>query len=559
MSANPDNRQSTIPTKQRVQDVPGCIKYILLLFLLILFFAEIYAGEFRRFPEVSRIVWLILFIKLILIIGLLILIWVQRHLRCEVTAPSGCAETEYDAVNGRLIIRVKGTASGTVFGHYTLEVVGSPIPVIYPGGGGSGTAPVTNGELGQLNITGMEPTTGLVVRLTVFPSGAGSTRVCQKTFDIQRRVVYIDQIGTVIAQVVGTHPVDTTEPLKLVKVNDLPATPEASVGGTISVEGSADVYGCGRQMSEYVLQYQALAPADPPAQQDDAGPWTNINAPLPFGDATHPRTYLFWGAPVPNYVFNGKLTRQWVLRSVRQSISAFLDQWKTEKLDWNTSGLNGRFTVRLRVQHQPLVGPPAPTPPEIYDTATVWMDNRTIEARITHMAIAGGGSLGVCEELSLSQFVQSGHKVNSEIIGRAWDPIILDSYTPTDRPNDNFNQYTLDFKKNGGTVWTNITSSATRVPNILQQSPLPALPAGTGVLALWDIVAALDAGPMPGGTPPDPYPKIYRGQRCAYELELNVTDTTHVNDSGGSHHDRHSFPFCIVNDLPNNLAFPVPV
>jgi len=562
VSANPDNRQSTVQTKQKVRDLPGCIKYILLLFLLILFFAEIYAGEFRRFPEISRIAWLILFIKLILIIGLLILIWCQRHLRCEVTDPSGCAATEYDAVNGRLIIRVKGTASGTVFGHYTLEVVGTSIPVIYPGGGGSGTAPVTNGELGQLNITGMEPATGLVVRLTVFPAGAGSTSVCQKTFDIQRRMVYIDKIGGVTAQVMGTHPADTTEPLKLVKANDLPATPEASLASSISVEGSADVYGCGRQMSEYVLQYQAVASPDPPAQQDDAGPWTNINAPLPFGDATHPRTYLFWGVPLPNYIFNGKLTCQWVFRSIRQSLTSSLDQWKTEVLPWNTSALNGRYTVRLRVQHQVLVGPPDPTPPEIYDTATVWMDNRPIDGKITHMAIVGGGDLGVCDELSLSQFVHNGHKVSSEIIGRAWDPIILDSYPPTDRPNDNFNQYTLDFKKDGGSVWTNITTSATRVPNILQQSPLPALPAGTGVLAVWDIVAALDAGPMPTGIAPDPYPKIYRGQRCAYLLELNVSDTTHIGDAGPGHNARDPFPFCIVNDLPDDLAvvdFPVPV
>ena len=564
MSSNFDQRQTTVQgPKRQFRDVPGCIKYILLLFLLILFFAEIYAGEFRRFPEVSWIVWLILFIKLILIVGLLILIWVQRHLNCQITAPIGCATTEYDAVNDRLIIRVKGTASGTVFGHYTLAVTGTPIPVIYPGGGGSGTAPVTNGELGQLDVSGMEPTTGLVITLTVFPAGAGSTRTCTQTFDIQRRMVYISMIGGVPAQVMGAHPVDASEPLKLVKADALPATPEASLASGISVEGGADVYGCGRQMSEYVLQFKSIPSPDPPFQQDDPGPWTNINAPLPFGDATHPRTYSFLSAFLPNYVLNGTLTRHWVFRSILQSLSpiTFADRWITEPLAWNTTALNGRYTVRLRVQHQPLVGPPAPTPPEIYDTATVWMDNREIEARITHMAVEGGGGLAVCDELLLSQFVQAGHKVNAEIIGRAWDPIILDSYPPGDRPNDNFNEYALNFKKDGGSVWTPIASSNTRVPNILQQSPLPAFPGGTGVLAAWDIVAALDAGPVPPGIPPDPYPKIYRGQRCAYVIHLQVTDTTHVGDAGGPHHDEDVFPFCIVNDLPEDVAvlpFPVP-
>lgn len=561
MSANPDHRQLTVQTpKRQFRDVPGCIKYILLLFLLILFFAEIYAGEFNRFPEVSWIVWLILFVKLILIIGLLILIWVQRHLNCQITAPIGCATTEYDAANDRLIIRVTGTASGTVFGHYTLSVAGTSIPVIYPGGGGSGTAPVTNGELGQLDITGLEPATGLVITLTVFPAGAGSSKPCTQTFDIQRRMVYITKVGGVPAQVMGAHPVDPSEPLKLVKADALPATPEASLASAISVEGGADVYGCGRQMSEYVLQYRSVPSPDPPHQQDDAGPWTNINAPLPFGDATHPRTYTFLSAQLPNYVLNGKLTRHWVLRSILQWLSPiiFADRWITEELAWNTTALNGRYTVRLRVQHQPIVGPPSPTPPEIYDTATVWMDNRPIDGKITHMAIAGGGGLGVCDELVLSQFVQAGHKVDAEIIGRAWDPIILDSYPPSDRPNDNFNGYQLQFKKDGGSVWTNITNSSTRVPNILQQSPLPALPAATGVLASWDIVGALDAGPLPGGIPPDPYPRIYRGQRCAYLIELYVSDTTHVGDSGSPHQIWDYFPFCIVNDLPNGLDFPVP-
>lgn len=560
---NPDQKQ---PTSQRRRDVPGCIKYIILLFLLLLLFGEYYAGEFRRFPDVPQIIWLILFIKLLLIILLIILIWVQRRLNCEITLPSGCTATEYDAALDKLIIRVKGTASGAVFGHYTLEVVGTTIPVIYPGGGGSGTAPVTNGELGKLDVSGFEPTAGLVVRLTVFPSGAGGTSVCQKTFEIKREMVYITAIGGVTAQVMGVHPVDPTEPLKLVKVDDLPATPEASLASGISIEGGADVWGCGREMSEYVLQYQAVASPNPPWQRDEPAGWTNINAPLPFGvnDLLHPRTYSYLGTMLPNYVLNGELTRRWALRQILQSIFPFIKapRWITEPIGWNTGGLNGRFTVRLRVQHQPLLPPPDAPPPEIYDAATVWLDNRPIDGKITNMSIAGGGALAVCDELLLSQFVKltpTVHKVNANIEGRAWDPIILNSYPHTGHPNDNFAGYELQFKKDGG-AWAipPIPHPGTRVPNILQEGPLPALPAGTGTLASWDIVGALDAGPLPGGIPPDPYPKIYRKQRCAYLIELHVSDTTNVGGSGTPHQTWDYFPFCIMNDLPDGMVFPVP-
>jgi hypothetical protein len=551
-----------------IRDLPGCIKYILLLLLLALLAGEIAAGEFRRLPEGGWLIWLILLLKIILIIGLLILIWVQRKLVCEITAPDGCTDPEFDAGAGKWVVRVKGTASGAVFGSYTLAVerggMPFPMPVIYPGGGASGTAPVVNGDLGKLDITGLQPDTYTVI-LTVHPAGPGSPSTCSKNFEIQHRMVYISKVGEVEARIVGAHPSDATEPLKLVKVNaDPPAPdppgPEASLADSISVVGGADVYGCGRQMSEYVLQYRQVAHPDNPWQQDAPGPWVDVNAPLPFGDPTHPRTYSLLGMMLPNYVLNGKLTRHWVQRSILQTFfpPTYLDQWVTEEQAWHTGSLNGRFTVRLRVRHQPLIGPPDPTPPEVYDAATVWLDNRQIDGKITELGISGGGALGVCDELLLSQFVTpAGKKINATINGRAWDPLILDSYPSSLRPNDNFNGYTLDFKKDGSSTWEPIASSSTRVPNVLQQSPLAPLPADTGVLHEWDIVGALDAGP--GAPPPDPpYPKLYRGQRCAFLIQLYVSDTTRRGDGGTPHQDWDYFPFCIMNDLPDDLAFPVP-
>ena len=506
----------------------------------------------------------------------------QPPLLCEITKPGGCAVSEYDAVLHKWIIRVEGTASGAAFGNYTLSVERGgfpfPMPVIYPGGGSTGTVPVVSGELGLLDVTGVQSDAYKVI-LTVNPANAGSPCVHDSDFDFLRKTVSITAIGGVSAQVVGVHPLDASEPLKLVKINPdpplpAPPEPEASVGRSVSVWGTADYYGCGRQMSEYVLQYKEVAFGSNPWQQDAPDPWVDINGPLPFGDATHPRVYdSFWGQ-IDNFVRTPNfLTRSWVFKQVLQSIFPMVydGKWITEARAWgtDTANLNGRYTVRVRVQHQPLIGPPAPIPPELYDAATVWLDNRAIEGRIIGMAVAGGGALGNCDELLLSQFISTvptPHKLNAEINGRAWDPVVLDSYVEplpaphTIRPNDNFANYTLQYKKNGDVAFLPIVTSTARVPNILQQAPLAPYPADIGLLHLWDIVGALDAGPLPSALPPLPpgSPKIYRGKRCAYLIELYVRDSTRLGDSGDTHWIRHEWPFCIMNDLPNGLAFPVP-
>ena len=569
-SRNPD--QTNEKPKRKVQDVPGCIKYILLLFLLILLAGEIYAGEFRGFPNLFFIYWFILLIKIILIIGLLFLIWIQRRLNCGLTAPTGCTSVEYDAASDIWFIRVKGTASGTVFGHYTLAVErppGTPFAatIIYPGGGASGTAPVVNGELGRIDVTYVEPAPMRVI-LTVYPAGAGSTCVHQNDFDWANRDFYIEKIAAVPARIMGPHPSDPSEVLKLIKATPNPADPDASVAESISVEGGADYTGCGRQMVEYVLQYRRVDVGNDPWQQDAPNlvDWTNINPPLPYGDAAHPRTFMWLFGTWYNAIRHGRITRVWSIGNFLMSIMPWVEAPRpyTAEQAWDTSSLNGRFTVRLVLKHQPVIGPPDPTPPELYDAATVWIDNRQIEGFIHHLGISGGGSLNVCDELSLAQFLTPNPnsspgpytKHDATINGRAWDPIILNSYPHTDHPNDNFNQYGLNFQKDGsGGPWP-ITTSGTRVPAVLQEAPLAPAPADMGVLANWDIVAALDAGPNTGGAAPDP--KIFRGERCAYLIHLVVTDTTPRGDGGPVHTKEHYFPFCIMTDIPTAVPFPVP-
>ena len=575
-------RQSPTTGRQptaRVRDLPGCIKYILLALLLALLFAEYWAGEFGRVRELGLIIWLILLIKIILIIGLIILIWVQRKLRCEITAPVGCTNVEYDPATDTWFIRVMGTASGTLFGNYTLAVERPPgtslagATIIYPGGGGSGTAPVINGELGRIEVSDVEPAPTRVI-LTVNPSGAGSSCVDTSDFDWANRTTSIAAIGGVEARWVGGVKLITGPP------PPAPAGPPVSVGAGVTVEGTADYTGCGREMIEYALFHKIVNVGESPWPGSDPGPWTNILSPLPFGDPAHPRSFLYLedsSSPGMATHYNtvrsrGNLTRVWsigpFLMPPPPPPENFVSRPFTQASGWGTEGegLNGRYTVRLRVTHDLTGGGGSPV--ELYSTATVWIDNRDIEGRIWELGVAGGGGLSVCDEILMSQFVTPNplnspgpfSKVNATINGRAWDPVILDSYLlpgPTaDQPNDNFDKYVLDFKKNGEVTWVGIHTSSTRVPNILQEAPLPALPANLAQLALWDIVGALDAGPPQ--IAPAPYPKIYRGERCAYLIRLQVWDKTLLDDGGSVHYIPHDFPFCIMNDLPENVPFPVP-
>jgi len=546
-----DQRQPPVrATKPGVRDVPGCIKYVLLLFLLILLAAEGYAGEFRQFPGLDWPIWLVLLIKIILIIGLLILIWVQRQLNCEITSPTGCAQEDIDPVSGNPRITVTGTASGTVFGHYTLALQGHPeCAVTYPAGGGS--APVTKGLLGWIDTSPVSPGNYTVV-LEVFPSGAGSSRTCTSNISILRAPVWIDKVGLIKTFDIGAYPGgESDERLRIIEAGGM-GTPETAIGGAVSIEGGAYLEGCGKRMFEYSLEFQAApygaAPHTPP-EMDAPGGWSNIVT-LPYGDVPqHPYTWSCgFLIGIPNFITNGILTRSWQIGNCTAPPHPLY--YTDSGTRWNTSPLNGRYTVRVRERHKPL-GAPGPIE-ELYDAATVWVDNRTIVAKIRNLMIHGGASLDVCGELTLSQFVPTGQ---ADIIGHAWDPLIVDPpAAPANlEPNENFAAYSVQFKKDGGPWIPILMSVPTPVPNVRQVVEPP--PLNTDVLATWDIIIALDAGPLPGGPPPDPGEKLYRGQRCAYIIYLGVSDKTHVSDDGG-HSTDDVFPFCIVNDLPNNAPFP---
>jgi len=560
-------------------DIPHLIKWIILVILVILVIAEYRAGEYDRFPKMEGLSWLILFIKLLLIAIIIWLMRLQRSLKCQVTDPSACVTPEYDLAHDKSVIVVKGTAGGAVFQYYELVLkegaISLPVTVFYPGGGAAGTTPVTAGELGRIDVSGLEPAVSYKVEMTVHAT-TGATKVCTGSeFTMQRKIAFIDAIGAVPAQFVGLHPDDATEYLKLVNYASLPlpdplpavdpVEADVAIGGSVSVEGSADTYGCGRQMVQYALQYQEVASGNNAAQADAPAGWSAINPPLPFGllDPDHPRWYSYLFGTFPNFVLNGELTRVWktVQKIVSISPVTYADRRVTVKNHWSTLSLNGRFTVRVMMTDDNIIGPSVPA--QSYDAATVWIDNRQIEARITGLSVSGGASLELCEELSLSQFISGGTKVNMLVEGTAWDPLILNSYPHTLTPNDNFDLYNLHFKKDGSVVYSNIVTGVTSSVPTEKNESFAALASQTGTLASWDIVAALDGGPKPSpASPPLPAsdPKIYRGDRCAYVLKLYVRDTTRLSDTGDIHDREFEWPFCIINDLDevSGLGYPIP-
>ena len=475
-------------------------------------------------------------------------------------SPPTCVEIQPVLACGLAGVVISGTAAGPGFASYRIEYrpLGSAAPfvqtgVVYPDCTPASTTPDhTTSRISEPLAYLTNLSTGdYEVHLRV--DGAGGPIDVFTTFSLHFGAVVIDFIGMVPAREVGSHPADPSEQLKLIRASSTLTDPDSSVGGSISVWGSADFHGCDRRMIEYALQFREVTFPNTPPQEDEPGAWTDLNPPLPFGasgDPVFPREYYCWeGGPGgsfvtrPNYVVDNRLNRIWIDDQCLLSPFPLPDGTdyairRTAFVPWNTTAMNGRFTTRLRLRHQDIAlsGPIQ----EEFDAATVWLDNREIQIILAGIQV-GGTTLDVCEELSLSQFAGT----TADIMGRAWDPLILTSVPATEHPNDNFGHYQLDLQKaNGAFVNLPVPTPTQRVP-----ASFTSPPGAVDVLLAWDIVTALDGGPAPDPYVPAPYPKIYRGERCAYVIRLYATDTTLLNDSSDTHDGERFFPFCIQNDL----------
>jgi len=520
---------------KRFLDIPFIIKVVILIFLFLLLIVEISNGEFSRLQSIRSKAALILFLKSFLIALVLWLIQVQKDLKCQITAPKNCVKEQTDIPNGRLFVKVQGTASGFAFGHYILEVMqdgGLPIPdiVIYPGGTASGTARVVDAELGRINTIALSDG-AYTVRLTVYPAGSGSPKACTTTFNLLKVLVLIDSVGEIpvlsMAPVLDNHnPLDPACELR----KEYAASPPphdhrlVAVAGSISINGMAYVYGCeDRKVSKYEIRYDRVTtpggePAQPPNltsipanwqisnriveviySSDKYMPWTKAG-PAPINLINKWGEFTFWGATFP----------------------------RLEEYKWPTSNIeSGRYSLLLTVEDS--LGF------QYHDLQHVWFDNFWV-----HGCITGVTGVKPCADLLLSQFVS---KPYMDIQGYAWDSII-DTAFPVSAPNDNFDFYRLTLYKQGGGEHLIGTYSSRVIKPMRYSGPAPT-ESEADSLASFNIATIIDAD-HPGS---DPKVSIPREGTCAYYLLLEVVDTTRLNDDSSVHYVSSIWPFCIKNDL----------
>ena len=480
-----------------------------------------------------------------------------QPLACRITGPAAdsCAEATFVSACGSLVgIQITGTASGAAFDHYTLTYSYGGGPqinnaVVYPDcsrppAHPSSSAPVFSGTLGYLDVTLLPPgITEFTVYLDVF-SSTGSRVTCTQTFKVRTTAVEVTAAAKVNA-LTAEDPFNPGTFPKIIKaVNNTSITePELSIGGSFSVDGSAYVVGCDRIISQFVLVlYPAPSSAPVPVFANATLPGNvPLIAPVAYEDTpNHPWQSGCFPVITPNTIMNGDLVALW------SSVSCtFLGmpytQPKVKPVPfWNSGPFNGRYAILLEVRDRPVLSLTFPGSVAAVDQVAVWIDNWQPTGLIKSI-----GGISGCGDLHLKDYVGT----TAEILGIAWDPPI-DATAPQQRPNDNFGTYTLEFQKNGNPLASGPIPGVmpiTRVPNTW-----PTLPANTyGTLAEWDIVNMLDAS-SPTPTPGIPASaKLARGDRCAYVVTLEVSDTTHVGDSGINHGTGPIlYAINVINDVP---------
>lgn len=535
MADNGRQPQERTKGRRRIRDVPEWIKWILLVLLLLLLGA-VWTGPFNR-ADGRGLPWIILILILILIGLLLVLIRVQRDLKCALITPKGCTEEQPDPVSGKMVVKVTGTATGIMFGSYELEVrkvtFASPIPniVSYPGGGSSGSVPVIGGELGRINTTSLMDG-AYEVRLVVYPIGPGSPKSCTSLFHLLKAVVYIGRIDGLPALSMTPVP---NNPNPFDPAAEIGGAAPVSVGGGVSMEGSAYIYECeDRRIKQYEIRYaRVTAPGAEPAQPATGAP---IPATWPVADRavlfeyTNPDMYQPWTRVG---IAPANLINTW--KSMTISGTTF---YKLNGGTWNSGAAgSGRFSLLLTAEDT--------AGHRYHDIQHLWIDNKPITGQIVKFQwfdpqTGTWRDIPPCTDLSMKRFGKI------RIMGLAWDPLIDDSvpFWPPVKPNDNFDHYALHYAKQFA-PWVLLKTSTDRVP-VLPAAVPAVLPmptptaADAGELAVWDLtmLAALPVG--------DPN-RLGPGESCTYILQLYVTDTTVV---GVGHHETwHQVPVKVVNDL----------
>lgn len=574
------NRQQNNVSEPR-RDLPYIIKIILLILLIILLIAQLSTGEWGKLQEGMGVSWFILFIKLLLISILLWLIKVQRKLTCEITSPTDCTDEAINETIGGLVIEAKGSASGATFSHYTLEwriVEGNDCndnsdwksdDVVYPGGGGTGSSPVSSGTLGWLNTTFWR-SNAYQIRLCVYSYVSGADRHCCCTeFQLFKQMVWIDKVAINPGAPVLTPPGFLNPDAPVTKLGTDLVVP---MGGCISVSGSAWVGECNdRKIKCYDLRYGVGFLPGPYEGGFNPADYTAslLDQPLcylpPDEDLKRVKTVI------------GRVLTTEFYKTTMEIFDSTIEVWKLKDYCFNSkAGLpdcpdaqhhcqSGKFTLLLAVEDT--LGN------MYYDTQHVWFDNKDI-----YVKFSGIKDLAACTDMGLSTVVPAGAPCG-DIWPAELEGIVYDEYideTDTTYPSNNFDFYTLRITRQGGPVYhVPITPDLiTFGPNPLRGtervgdpgircendigtcSPVVLTPAeADGILSMIDL-RIFDEDCMPSLSAPVTPPAgfaLKRGECCGYTFRLYARDKTWSDGWAGGYHRDWSLPWavCICNDLPS--------
>ena len=568
---NPDTNQRQPSGRVGLR---GCwellIKVIILLILIAILIAYWFGqlGPFGQRGEYDIWAWLIL---LLLIALLIYLIWRQKHfvmLNCGVTQPVGCKHGNPNLLANHVLEPIIGTASGLGFSRYTLEVYWNgttlvPNAVIYANGAGNpdttltfGNHQVTNGTLGFVDIQqavlgagiGILTSTNFQVRLRVIGIDS-SHKDCSSSFQITAAAAYIKKIG-------GAWAHDVISPAEPLRLADDSVSALTAVGGSISVRGAANPYGCGSEViSEYSLWVQhdptfSLAqPATGAAYDPLAHGWQNVTTVI--YTTNDQRTYnTLDGMPAPDFLTNLSV---WGTRVICSYID-FLPPvcWPVPDLTefyWDSTtqtpgGPSGKYSFLLKVTDT--------GGNTYYDVQRAWIDNEAVRGKIKLLRYHGSvADIPACTDILINDGANAARSL--DIRGYATDPLIVagDLTQPT---SDNFAGYTVNFRKQGAVSEVAVMSSATPVPNRATWSGGPGEPP-TDLLAVLDLswVDAGVAAPLDNNGVPVPADnRLTRGTACTYDIILRANDLTIVSE-GTNHYiptGEYTFPVKIINDLP---------
>jgi hypothetical protein len=490
-------------------------------------------------------------------------------LTCKLNEPNGCVEE--NAIPAKNIFRgieIKGTATGVFCSHYTLEwreagsvpwrndgihYIGSPQPP-------QGICGIVNGTLGYLETAPMVPAGPVEIRLCVFSTQPGvAAKCCTTLFELKRNLVWIRGVEGIEAD---TPPgiFDPTAQLK-------DASGEVrSFGTAVKIFGSAWIGGCvASNIKKYTLNYYPGFVVDPLLPGYVQFWQVDYNTPLQIDsdlnkvferELTNRWREAKWCLPSPPFPPGSCFTFSNYLQGVRWSTQV-PRSYPVEPPGppfWNSTPLptincqSGKYTIRLTVEDT--IGNIK------HDLQQVWFDNKNIYGKITQIA-----GVSTCSTVTLSQFAVDGGNCKvpwpAKLLGIAFDEYIEEgNSTP---PSDNFDEYRLWIRKDGG-PWFTIPIPGPIGPPFIGTSrigdpgercltasppPGPIPPETPGILTILDM-RRLDAVCNPS----EPALTLKRGECCGYIVRLRVQDKSICPSlSAGRHRVWDHFPFCICNDL----------